>query len=82
METCETPRKDLMKHALAHYEEISNLACHSSSIVPHAIRLWGVAADFIQALKDRQKVASDWETIARIDRDRDTENYHEGRAEA
>lgn len=40
-QSAETPRKDLMERALAHYEKLSDMACHWNSIVPEAIRLWG-----------------------------------------
>lgn len=37
---CETPLDDLERSALAHYEELSNKACHWLSTIPMAIRFY------------------------------------------
>ena len=40
METCETPKKDLMDKALKHYEEASFAVHHYNSDIPKAIEAY------------------------------------------
>jgi hypothetical protein len=47
---CETPKEDLMNHALKHYEEISSKAVHSLSDIPKAIKFYYEMKDDTQKL--------------------------------